>query len=310
MPEGDAGEDSITVQHSHAHEALRRWTAASTIQAHWRARTIATQDVGGAAVAELRARHKLRNCSRKAAGKVTLIMERLAALCVGVAEQARHHEVADAVAWFEVRGAASIVVADVLPFVKWADSATPQAELVRFLAPVTAPSSIGAKAIEASLAPTIAGVFLRSVPLQVAVACIWTSSVIIALLILFEVRSAWWLSLFVSLSWPGIVCYTASLNKVVPKRLSKTFQTIFVGVNTSVMFGTFCFLRRYQPAKIAALTIFLAFGLTRYMDGYPEIGRRAASAFSWQGSSSSPSYISYRRASPSTGCSSRISRLN
>jgi hypothetical protein len=38
-----------------AHEALRRWTAASTIQAHWRARTNATRDIGDAAVAELRA---------------------------------------------------------------------------------------------------------------------------------------------------------------------------------------------------------------------------------------------------------------
>ncbi len=200
-----------------------------------------------------------------------------------------------------------MAVADVLPFVKWAVG---RAELVRFHASVTAPSSIGGKAIEASLAPTITRVLLLSVPLQVAIAFLWISAGIITVLLRFDVFSAWWLSGFASLSWPGIVGYTASLNKVVPKRLSKTFQTIFVGVNTSVMFGTFCFLRRYQPAKIAALTIFLAFGLTRYMDGYPEIGRRAASAFSWQGSSSSPSYISYRRASPSTGCSSRISRLN
>jgi hypothetical protein len=34
MPAVDAREDAITVQRSHAHEALRRWTAASTIQAH------------------------------------------------------------------------------------------------------------------------------------------------------------------------------------------------------------------------------------------------------------------------------------
>ena len=251
MPEVDAGEDSILFQHSHAHEALRRWTAASTIQAHWRAMTNATRDVGGAAVTELRALHKLRSSVRKVVGKLTLILVRLAALCIGVAEQARQHEAADA-AWFEVRGAASMVVADVLPFVKWADKAVPRAELVCFHEPVTAPSSIGGKAIDASLAPTIAGVFLRSVPLQVAMAFLWTSAGAITVLLWFDVCSAWWLSLFVPVSWPGIVGYTASLNKVVPKRLSKTFQTMFVGVNTSVMFGTFCFLRRYHPAKIAA----------------------------------------------------------
>ena len=72
-----------------AHEALRRWTAASTIEAHWRALTYARRDVGGLAVAELRARHKLRNSARKAVGKVSLGMSRLAALCVGVSEQAR-----------------------------------------------------------------------------------------------------------------------------------------------------------------------------------------------------------------------------
>ncbi len=75
-------------------------------------------------------------------------------------------------AWFEVRRAASMVVADGLPFIKWADKAAPPAELVRFLAPVSAPSSIGGKAIAASVAPAIAGVFLRSVPLQVAMAFI------------------------------------------------------------------------------------------------------------------------------------------
>ena len=152
-----------------AHEALRRWTAVSTIQAHWRALTYARRDVRGAAVAELRARHKLRNSARKAVGKVSLNLSRLEALCSGVADRARQHEVADA-AWFEVRGAASIVVADVLPFVKWADKTVLLAEHVRFLAAVTAPSSIGGKAIDASLVPTIASWFLRSVPLQVAMA--------------------------------------------------------------------------------------------------------------------------------------------
>jgi hypothetical protein len=67
-----------------------------------------------------------------------------------------------------MRGAASTVVVDLLPFVKWADKTVPPAELVRFLAAVTAPSSIGGKAIEASVAPAIASWFLRSVPLQVA----------------------------------------------------------------------------------------------------------------------------------------------
>jgi hypothetical protein len=44
------------------------------------------------------------------------------------------------------------------------------------------------------------------------------------------------------------------------------------------MFGTFCFLWRHHPAKIAALTMMLpSFGLAMFMDGYPEIGRRAAS---------------------------------
>jgi hypothetical protein len=74
-----------------AHEALRRLTAANTIQAHWRARTGAAQNVGSADVAELRARHKLRSCARKAVGNVALVMSRLAALCSGVADQARHH---------------------------------------------------------------------------------------------------------------------------------------------------------------------------------------------------------------------------
>ncbi len=73
--------------------------------------------VRGAAVAELRARHKLRNSARKVVGKVSLNLLRLEALCSGVANQAPQHEVAD-VTWFEVRGAASTVVADVLPFVK------------------------------------------------------------------------------------------------------------------------------------------------------------------------------------------------
>ncbi len=85
--------------------------------------------------------------------------------------------------------------------------------------------------------------------------------------------------MFVPLSWPAVVCYTASLNKVAPKRLLGTFQTIFVGVNLLVMFGTFCFLwPRNQPAKIAAFAMALpTFGITMFMDGYPEIGRRAAS---------------------------------
>jgi hypothetical protein len=205
-----------------AHEALRQWTAASRIQTHWRARTIATQDVGYAGVAELRARHKLRNSARTAVGKVALSLARLAALCSGVSDQARHHDVADA-AWFEVRGAASIVVADVLPFVKWADKAVPPAELVSFHAPVTAPSSIGGKAIDASLAPTIAGVFLRSLPLRVAIACLWISAAVITQLLWFDVFSSWWLSLFGPLSWPGILCYTASLNRVTPKRILTTF---------------------------------------------------------------------------------------
>ena len=140
MPEVDAHEGAIAVQHSHLHETLRRWTAASTIQAHWRAMTNARRDVGGAAVAELRGRHKLCISGRKAVGNVTLVMAQLAALCVGVAEQARQHEVAAGLA---MCGAASMVVADVRPFVKWADKAAPPAELVRFLAPVTAPSSMG-----------------------------------------------------------------------------------------------------------------------------------------------------------------------
>jgi hypothetical protein len=188
----------------------------------------------------------------------------LAALCSGVAE---HHEADDA-AWFEVRGAASKVVADVLRFVKWADKVTPPAELVRFLVPVTAPSSIGGKAIEASLAPAISGVFLRSVPLQVAVALPWISAAAITMLLFFDVISTSWLCLFAPLSWPGVVCYTASLNKVAPKRLSKTFQTIYVGVNILVVFGTFSFLWRNQPEKIAAFAMGLpTFGLTMFMDG-------------------------------------------
>jgi hypothetical protein len=235
-------------------------------------------DVRGAGAAELRARHKLRIGARKAVEKLTLIMARLAALCSGVADQAQQHDVADT-AWLELRGAASTVVAEVLPFVKWADKAAPPAELVRFLAPVAAPSSIGGKAINASLAPTIAGVFLRSVPLQVAMTFLWISAVVITLLIWFDVCAAWWLSLFVPLSWPGIACCIASLNKVVPKRLSKMFQTIFVGVNLLVIFGTFCFLWRNQPAKIAALAMLLpSLGVAMFMDGYPEIGRSLESA--------------------------------
>ncbi len=121
VPEGDPGEDAANAQHSHAHKALRRWTAASTIQSRWRALRIPRRDVGDAGVAELRARHKRLDSARKAVGKLTLIMARVAVLCSGVAEHARHYEAADG-AWFEVRGAASIVVADVLPFVKWADN--------------------------------------------------------------------------------------------------------------------------------------------------------------------------------------------
>ena len=129
-----------------------------------------------------------------------------------------------------------------------------------------------------SVAPAIAGVFLRSVPLQVAIGVIYVPSLVITVILWFDVCTAWWLSLFVPLSWPAVVCYTASLNKVAPKRLLRTFQTIFVGVNLLVMFGTFCFLWRNQPAKIAALTMALpSLGLAMFMDGYPEIGRRVAS---------------------------------
>ena len=84
MLEGNAGEDATNVLHAHAHKTLRRWTAASTIQAHWRSRIIARRDVGGAAVAELRARHNLRNSVRKAVGKLALVMARLAVLSSGV----------------------------------------------------------------------------------------------------------------------------------------------------------------------------------------------------------------------------------
>jgi hypothetical protein len=90
--EGDPGEDAANVQHSHVHEALRRWTAASTIQSRWRALRIVRRDVGDAGVAELRARPKRRDGARKAVGKLTLIMARLASLCSGAAERARHHE--------------------------------------------------------------------------------------------------------------------------------------------------------------------------------------------------------------------------
>jgi hypothetical protein len=222
VPEGDAGEDAADVQHSHAHEALRRWTAASTIQSRWRALRIARRGVGDAGVAELRARHKRRDSACKAVGKLKLIIVQLAALCSGVAER---HEAAGA-ALFDVRGVASIVVEDVVPLVKWADKAVPPAELVRFLAPVTSPSSIGGKAIEANLAPNISGVFLRSMPLQVAITFLCISAGVITLLLWFDVCSAWWLCLFAPLSWPMVLCCTASLNKVAPKRLSKTFQTI------------------------------------------------------------------------------------
>jgi hypothetical protein len=45
-----------------------------------------------------------------------------------------------------------------------------------------------------------------------------------------------------------------------------------------LLYGTFCFLWRNQPAKIAALTMALpSLGVAMFMDGYPEIGRRAAS---------------------------------
>jgi hypothetical protein len=44
------------------------------------------------------------------------------------------------------------------------------------------------------------------------------------------------------------------------------------------MFGTFCFLWPHQPSKIAAFTMVLPFfGISMFMDGYPEIGRTAAS---------------------------------
>jgi hypothetical protein len=139
-------------------------------------------------VAELRARHKLRNSARKAVGKLALSMERLSAMCSGVADHARQHEAADA-AWFEVRGAASIGAANVLPFIKWADKAAPPAELVRFLAPITAPSSIGGKAIEVSITPIISGVFLRSVPLQVTMGFSFIASLIIVESIIYRLRN-------------------------------------------------------------------------------------------------------------------------
>lgn len=278
VPAGHAGEEATNARYSHSHEDLRRWTAASTIQTHWHAMTIATQDVGGAGVAALRARHQLRKRAHKAVGTVELISTRLAALCSGVAEQARQHEAAD-VAWFEVRGAASMVIAEALPFIRWADKSAPPAELVRFLVPVTVPSSLGGKAIEVSLVPPIASMYNRSVPLQLAMALfVVPGGLVTAVLIFFDVCAARWLSLFVMLTWPAVLCYVASFNRVAPKRVVRTFQTIFVGVNMMVMFGALCFLWRNHPAKIAALTMLHpCFATAMFMDAYPELGRRAAS---------------------------------
>ncbi len=151
---------------------------------------IATEDVQRADVAALRAFHQRRKRTRKTIGTVELVCARLAALCSEIAEHARRHDAADGAScpeWFEVRGAGAKFVARGLPLTKWADKAVSRLELVRFVVPVTAPSSLQGKAIDVSLAPAIAGVFLPSVPLQLVIAFIWMAAAIIALFVMFDV---------------------------------------------------------------------------------------------------------------------------
>jgi hypothetical protein len=230
-------------------------------------------------VGELRDRSQLRKRAKKAVAAVDLTCTRVVALCSEIA--AIRHEGADGaslMAWLAVRGVASAIASGALPFIKWADRAAPPAELVRFIMPITPPRSLHGRAVDVSLAPAIAGVFLRSAPLRVVIAFLVLCGLVVALLLMFDVCSNWWVSLFALLSWPGNVCYIASLNRVSQKRLSRTFQTGFLGFNSVLMVGAMCFLWRNYPPKIAAIIMLLPCWVTAmFLDGYPELGRRVAS---------------------------------
>jgi hypothetical protein len=182
-------------------------------------------------------------------------------------------------AWLAVRRAASEIVHDVtVPLLRWCDTVAPPAELVEVLVPTKAAQSLQGKAVEASLLPAIAGVYLRSVPLRAVLTVLCACGLMSPLMLFFNVSSAWWLGLSPLLSWPQVLCCAASLNRVTVKQLMNTFQTVFVGLATLTMVAAFCFLWRRNAAEIAAFSLLLPQSLlAMFMDAYPEAGRPANS---------------------------------
>ncbi len=158
------------------------------------------------------------------------------------------HEAADT-AWFEVRCTASIAIADVLPFDKWADRAAPFG-CARPFPRLGHGAELDRWEGERGKHRTC---HCGRVPLLRAAA----SGDCVPLHLRRSHRSAALvrrvLNMVAQLVRAAFVAM--QLNKVTPWRLLKMFQTIFVGVSTLVMWCTFCFLWRNQPAKMAALTM-------------------------------------------------------
>ena len=162
--------------------ASARKNAATCIQALWRA--IRHVRTAGTAAMELRAtcrvRLKLRRLTAIAGRFCTLL-----AIASHAAVQNGDSGATDAHtrAWFGLRGAASLIVEATLPLVEWCDAVCPVAETIRFLVPEKAPRSLQGKAVEASLVPAIAGVYLRSVPMQAVLTVFWGSTVVVHALV-------------------------------------------------------------------------------------------------------------------------------
>ncbi len=128
---------------------------------------------------------------------------------------------------------ASLVGEATLPLVKWCnrgrDCLVPREK---------APRSLQGKAVKASLVPAIAGVCLRPVPLHVVCPVLWVIGAMAPFLIIYNVSSAWWLSLCEHLMLPDVVCVAASLNRVTLNERLRSYRTPFVGLAWFGMFAS------------------------------------------------------------------------
>jgi hypothetical protein len=177
--------------------------------------------------------------------------------------------------WLCMREAASTALPELLACIQWCDRVVPptHADAVRFLVPVSPPKLLG-PAIEGSLVPAIAGVYLRSVPLQALMTTSWLCASVPPFLLCFDVLSDWRFSFFSLLALPGVLCVTASLNPATVNKLLRTFQTLLVGGATLLMFVVFCFMWRNHPGKILSIALPLPqFLVGMFIDAYPEAGR-------------------------------------